>query len=129
MKRENMHLNATPIIFKRAKELRDKPTEAEEILWIYLSNKKLEGVKFRRQHPANKFAVDFYANTLKLGIEVDGEYHEKREQKFYDEDRQEILESHNWVILRFTNEQVLHETESVLKEIRRTIILLKQLYE
>ena len=120
-----MHLGASPIIFKYAKKLRDNETKAEMVLWIYLSNRQMEGVKFRRQHPANKFAVDFYTDELKLVIEVDGKYHEKREQKLYDDDRTEILESHDLVILRFTNEQVMNSTQSVLDEIRRTIRFLK----
>ena len=128
MKRRNMHLNASPIIFKRAQKLRDNETKAEIILWFYLSNRQMEGVKFRRQHPANKFAVDFYTVELKLVIEVDGKYHENREQKFYDDDRSEILESYDLVILRFTNEQVINSTQSVLDEIRRTIRALKNFY-
>ncbi len=128
MRRRNMHLNASPIIFKHAQELRDKETEAEKILWIYLCNKQMEGMHFRRQHPARKFAIDFYTNEIKLGIEVDGEYHETREQKFYDEDRDEILESYDFVLLRFTNDQVINSTQSVLDEIRRTIRLLKKFY-
>ena len=128
MKRKNMHLNASPIIFKHARELRDNETEAEKILWIYLSNKKMEGMHFRRQHPANKFAIDFYTDKIKLGIEIDGKYHETRELKFYDEDRDEIPESYDLVILRFKNDQVINSIQSVLDEIRKTIRLLKSLY-
>ena len=128
MKRKNMHLNASPIIFKYARELRENETNAEIILWIFLSNRQMEGIKFRRQHPLRKFAIDFYALEIKFAIEVDGKYHLKRKQKLYDEDRQEILESHNIVLLRFTNDQVINYTESVLREIRRTIKMLKILY-
>ena len=123
-----MHFNASPSIFKRAQQLRENETEAEQILWIYLSNRIMEGVKFRRQHPARKFALDFYTEEIKLVIEVDGEYHTNRTQKMYDEDRDQILESYNFVILRFTNDQVINSTQFVLDEIRRMIKLLKILH-
>ena len=125
MKR-NMHLGASPLIFSHATQLRKDQTEAEKILWTYLSGRQIEGVKFRNQHPTKKFALDFFANELKLGIELDGKQHEEKSQKFYDEDRTDILNSYDYTILRFTNEQIFNHIELVLDEIRETIIILKQ---
>ncbi len=127
MKRRNMHLGAKPSLFRNAYELRKNPTEAEEILWGYLRDRQMEGVKFRRQHPLKKFAPDFFANELKLAIELDGGYHDDKVQRFYDKDREEIITSYQIVILRFTNEEVIYNIGYVLSMIRDKIKLLKSL--
>lgn len=56
-------------------------TEAEDILWKHLRNKKLNGLKFRRQHPLDIFIADFYCHEKKLVIELDGGIHDILEQK------------------------------------------------
>lgn len=122
-----MHLDAPPIIFKYAQTLRNNETDAEKFLWWFLSSRQMEGVKFRRQHPMKKYAVDFYADELKFGIEVDGKYHEREDQKIKDAEREEVLESYGITLMRFTNEQVLHETQFVLDEIRRIIRFIREL--
>ncbi len=127
MKRRNMHLGAKPSLFRNAYELRKNPTEAEEILWGYLRDRQMEGVKFRRQHPLKKYAPDFFANELKLAIELDGGYHNDKVQRFYDKDREEIITSYQIVILRFTNEEVIYNIGYVLSMIRDKIKLLKSL--
>ncbi len=126
MKRRNIHLNAPPIIFKYAQRLRSNETDAEKFLWWFLSSKQMEGVKFRRQHPMKKYAVDFYTDDLKLGIEFDGKYHESEDQKIRDTEREEDLEYYGITVLRFTNEQVLHDTQFVLDEIRRIIRFIRE---
>ena len=121
MKRRNMHLGAKPSLFRNAYELRKNPTEAEEILWSYLRDRQIEGVKFRRQHPLKKYAPDFFANELKFAIELDGGYHNDKVQKFYDKDREEIITSYQIVVLRFKNEEVIYNIEYVLSVIRDMI--------
>jgi very-short-patch-repair endonuclease len=125
MKRRNMHLGAKPSLFRNAYELRKNPTEAEEILWSYLRDRQLEGVKFRRQHPLKKYAPDFYAHELKLAIELDGGYHNDKVQKLYDKDREEIITSYQIVVLRFINEEVIYNIESVLSMIRDMIKVIR----
>src|SRR5919108_2609326 len=120
MKR-NMHLSASPQIFKNAHALRKHPTPAEQKLWSYLEKRQMEGEKFRRQHPLLKFIPDFYCYKLRLAIEVDGEIHSSPTQNFYDVDRTNILMDEKLHVLRFPNEMVLNQIESVLEAIRAKI--------
>jgi leucyl-tRNA synthetase len=101
----------TPV--KRARELRQKMTDAESLLWINLRNRKFHGLKFLRQHPIvydmhnNKplyFIADFYCAERKLIIEVDGKIHDF--QKEEDQHREEILKSLKLTVLQIKNEEV-----------------------
>lgn len=107
-------------IYERAKEMRKNPTEAESILWNLLRNKQL-GHKFRRQHIIGDFIVDFV--DLKSGtiIEVDGGYHNQNEQMIYDAARTEVLNRKGYKVLRFTNNEVIAEPESVISKIQTLI--------
>src|SRR5690606_14257621 len=94
---------------------------AEIRLWEELKSNKIDGYKFRRQHPIHKFIADFYCHKLKLIIEVDGKYHESEEQKISDLERSRLLTFQGIQVLRFTNEEVLNDIELVLKRIRKEI--------
>ncbi|QHL87544.1 methionine synthase [Nibribacter ruber] len=100
---------------------RKNPTVAEDILWPELRGKKLEGHKFRRQHPIHEFIADFVCIRKMLVIEVDGEYHTKQQE--YDALRSEVLNSLGYRVLRFTNEEILQETPLVLEKIKQTLQL------
>ena len=119
-KLHDMFYGASWIIHKQAKELRNRETKAEKILWSFLSNKKM-GVKFRRQHPINQFIADFYCHELKLVLEVDGPIHFQEENMEYDRMRTKIFHSYGLKVLRFTNEQVIHNSESGLSTIKKFI--------
>jgi very-short-patch-repair endonuclease len=101
--------------------LRKNMTEAEKILWAELRLKRIEGRKFRRQYSIMGFVVDFYCPEKRLAIEVDGGYHKKKDQVFYDKARQELLETLKIVFLRFTNKEVLTDLELVTQKIRDQI--------
>lgn len=73
-----MFYGASNIIFKNAKALRKRQTDAERLLWQQINEKKL-GVKFRRQHPISFYIVDFYCHEVKLIIELDGGIHDLKE--------------------------------------------------
>jgi very-short-patch-repair endonuclease len=92
-------------------------TEAEEILWEHLRNNKLNGLKFRRQHPLDIFIADFYCHQRKLIIELDGGIHDVLNQREYDEGRTFELEGKGFKILRFRNEEVIKDIDSVLYRI------------
>lgn len=124
MKR-NMHIHASPQIFRYAKALRGNPTPAEVILWEYLRERRMEGEKFRQQHPGNKFVLDFYCYKLRLGIELDGKQHSLSVNEFYDNDRTEILNGYEVHILRFTNQDIYDRVQFVLDTIREKIIYLR----
>jgi len=72
-----MFYGASPLIFERAKQLRNQVTHAEMIIWNYLRGNQC-GYKFRRQHPVGNFILDFYCHQLKLAIEIDGSIHIKK---------------------------------------------------
>ena len=120
-----MHLRASQTIFQNAYQLRSRLTEAEEILWEHLKDRKMEGIRFRRQHPLFKFVADFYAHQLKLVIELDGDHHAQDAQKFYDLDRTEILSEYQITVIRFSNYEVLYHLDLVLDCIRRKVVEMK----
>lgn len=99
------------------RNLRQEMTEAEKMLWKFLRAGKLSGIKFKRQHSIGNYIVDFYCARKKLIIEVDGEIHNDATQKEKDILRDENLKEMNFVVLRFTNSEVLNEIESVLNTI------------
>jgi len=115
--RVGMFYGATPILFEFAKDMRNNPTEAESFLWQYLSNNRLRGFRFRRQHPVMYFIADFYCHSKQLIIEVDGGYHRIPEQYEYDRNRDYELQELGLKVLRFTNEQVLFDIENTMKVI------------
>ena len=103
-----------------SKELRSQQTEAENQLWIHLRRKGL-GVTFRRQHPILDYIVDFICLPKRLIIEVDGGYHNKIDQQINDASRTIRLEGIGYKVIRFTNEQVLSDVQSVLKTIKEQL--------
>ncbi len=108
------------ILKENAKENRKHPTEAEAALWESLRANQL-GEKFRRQHIIGDFIVDFVALNSKLIIEVDGAYHNDAEQMEADKLRSEFLNEVGFKVLRFTNEQVLQDTDNTIKEIKANL--------
>lgn len=110
--------NNAALLIKKAQENRDKPTEAENILWEELKSKKLNH-KIRRQHLISDFIVDFVCLSKRLVIEVDGGYHNNDEQKLSDEERTNILNEKGFEVIRFRNEEVLVDLDSVLEKIKK----------
>ena len=108
------------ILKENAKENRKHQTEAEAALWEVLRANQL-GEKFRRQHVIGDFIVDFVALNSKLVIEVDGAYHNNAEQMEADKLRSEFLNEAGFKVLRFTNEQVLQDTDNTIKEIKANL--------
>jgi carbamoylphosphate synthase large subunit/very-short-patch-repair endonuclease len=106
---------------ERSKKLRDNPTEAEALLWKFLSSKQL-GNKFRRQHVIGNNIVDFVNLDKKLVIEIDGKVHET--QKEYDEARTQELASLGFKVIRFTNSEVLSQPENVSEKIKKELLSL-----
>jgi len=112
------HLPYNPDLVERARELRRHMTPAEEKLWEYL---KHAPYRFLRQRPIDHFIVDFYCPALRLVIEVDGEQHYTEEGKAYDAERDAILQGYGLRVVRFRNEEVLHQFESVCRRIEAAL--------
>ncbi len=112
---------ANPFSYKLLKEYaasnRNKPTEAEEILWTQLSGKKLEGYKFRRQHIIDDVIVDFVCLGKKLVVEVDGGYHDDPNQIELDKARTDFLKHKGYKVIRFSNEEVIGNVDGTLNSI------------
>jgi len=103
-----------------AKEKRKNPTEAESILWNLLKGKQL-GYKFRQQHPMDIFIPDFVCIEKRLIIEVDGDYHLTPEQIQLDDAREQKLTDLGYRILRFSNDEVIANSDGVIASIKRTL--------
>jgi cyclase len=114
---KKMFYGANPLLFEKAKNLRNKLTTAEMALWGYLKTNP-SGHKFRRQHPIGIYIVDFFCYKLKLVIEVDGLIHEKEEIKKDDEEREKIIRAEGIKLIRFTNNEVMQQIEKVIVKIQ-----------
>jgi len=97
---EKLHRIYLPLL-TAARELRQPQTPAEVKLWAHLRSRQIDGLKFRRQHPIDRFIIDFYCAEAKLCIEIDGDSH--AEQAEYDQARTEYLNERGYTVMRFTN--------------------------
>ena len=114
----SMFYNAKPHIFEKAKILRLHMTYPEKLIWERLKNKQILGLKFRPQHPIDIFIADFYCHKIKLVIEIDGEIHKTKEHKQYDIGRTAELEEKGITVIRYTNNEVLTNTDKVILDIK-----------
>ncbi len=103
---------------QRRADLRNNQTRAEWLLWLELRSSQL-GCKFRRQFGVGPYIVDFYCPKFHLGIEVDGDSHFAPQAEAYDEERLRYLIDKGVHLLRFTNEQIYSDLESVLQVIKQ----------
>ncbi len=110
-----------PVNINKARELRRNQTEAESNLWRYLRNRQLHGYKFRRQMPIGKYIVDFACVSLKMIVEIDGSQHMQNTD--YDESRTEYLNKQGYKVIRFWNNEILTQIESVLEALTLTLTL------
>jgi very-short-patch-repair endonuclease len=90
-------------------------SNAEQVLWYHLRCRQISGLKFRRQHPFGDYILDFVCLENKLVIEVDGGQH--GQQAGYDKNRTQKLRTAGFRVLRFWNNEVLKEIESVKEKI------------
>ncbi len=115
---DNLHKNANPKLYEYGRVLRQEATNAEEILCKHIRNKKLNGLKFRRQHPLRNYIVDFYCHEKKLVIEVDGSVHTTNTNAEYDTARSFELMELGVRVIRFWNDEVINNIEAVLAKIK-----------
>ncbi len=102
-----------------ARQMRHEPTPAENVLWQRLRDRQLCGHRFHRQHAIDRFIVDFVCLKMALVVEVDGEVHQKQIEA--DQERAQILTGLGYRVLRFTNDQVLQQTDQVLQQILKAL--------
>ncbi len=100
---------------------RKKATKAEACLWKYALSRKQSGYTFKRQRPVLKYIADFMCQELKLIIEVDGSSHEELFVRLKDLMRQMELENAGFVVVRYTDEEVLENMDDVMRLILETV--------
>ena len=105
-----------------ARQLRNKSTLSEILLWKHLKSKRMRGYDFHRQKPIDKYIVDFFCSELMLAIEIDGISHEIPEKFNQDLQRQERLESLGIKFLRFNDVDVKKDMTYVLRAIDNYIV-------
>lgn len=118
---ENFYYGASPELIAIARNLRCNMTLSERMLWNILRRKQLNGYRFRRQHPIAYFVADFLCFKPRLIIELDGEVHNKPEQRERDENRTVALEELGFKVIRFKNEEVYNNPTHVIKTILKHI--------
>ena len=101
----------------RARALRDGSTDAERLLWRHLRDRRLDGHKFRRQHPVGPYFADFACVEARLVIELDGGQHFEPNAAGADARRTQVLAANGFHVLRFDNRQVFVETAAMLSVI------------
>jgi very-short-patch-repair endonuclease len=116
------HHNASRGTQEFAKELRQRQTSAEELFWKMVRNRRMLGLKIRRQHPIGKYIVDFYCHELKLVIELDGSIHNLEHVRKKDKIRDAFLKEQGLRIFRvdnvfvFSNPHLIEEQIALIKQ-------------
>ncbi len=104
-------------IVHAARDLRRGMTPSEDMLWNALRGRRLNGLKFRRQHPLDRFIIDFYCVERRLAVEVDGGIHATAGQAACDDERTVWLNVRGIRVLRVTNDEVENDLDGVLRRI------------
>jgi len=108
-------------MFNKAQNLRKTQTSAERLLWSKLRSRQLSGFKFRRQHPIDKYILDFYCSEAQLAIEIDGGQHADDEHRKKDNLRTSVINGKGIQVIRFWNDDVLKHLDDVIAEIDATL--------
>jgi very-short-patch-repair endonuclease len=116
-----MYYGSNQNIEENAKELRHQETQTEKLLWEKLKGNKINGLKFRRQHPIAQFIADFYCHKAQLVIEIDGGIHLQNDVREYDDNRTFELEKLGLTAIRFSNEDIINRIDMVLEEIEKYV--------
>lgn len=103
------------ILHRRARILKENITDAENRMWYFVRNRRLNGHKFVRQYIIEPYIVDFICREKRMIIELDGSHH--LHTVMYGQERTEYLEGKGYKVLRFWNNEVLHDIDNVLEMI------------
>ncbi|MEM7108695.1 MAG: endonuclease domain-containing protein [Bacteroidota bacterium] len=115
---DSMFYGAHPSVFEKAKKLRSNMTKHEKLLWDELRANKLNGLRFKAEHPIHTFIADFYCHKLRLVIEVDGTSHNNEDQIEYDKGRTYSMKQYGIKVLRFTNNEIEKDITKVINYIK-----------
>ena len=95
----------------KARVFRRDSSKPEKICWEQLRDRRLAGIKFRRQHPIGPYFADFACLSAKLVVEIDGEYHAFQQER--DASRTAFMEREGWRVLRFWAVEVFESPEGI----------------
>jgi very-short-patch-repair endonuclease len=104
-------------IVKWARALRNNPTATEQVLWTRLRQRKLGGLKFRRQAPIGPYVLDFLCFRHRLVVEADGPFHDPERDAI----RDAWLRANGFRVLRFSNQEIHNSPELVADRILAAI--------
>jgi very-short-patch-repair endonuclease len=107
-------LRNDPVLKQRRRELRRNQSDAERALWAKLRSRQLLGMKFFRQYSIGPYILDFYCPTVKLAVELDGGQHNQSDNKEHDASRSDFLKAQGIDVMRFWDNEVLFDIQSVL---------------
>ncbi len=105
----------------RARDLRRTMTLPEVLFWQQIRGRRLDGIRFRRQHPIGPYILDFFCEDARLAVEVDGESHSRAEAVKHDKRRTEWLNARGISVLRIPARDVLSELTALVDHIRRQV--------
>ena len=109
---------------ERRRGLRENQTEAEILLWERIRDRKLNGLKFRRQYGVGPYILDFFCSDKRIAIELDGEQHKNNQE--YDTERDLYLNDKDIKVLRFWNEELIRDIEGILKRVEESVKVKKR---
>ena len=121
-RRRRYHKRSKPAKYEKATEMRNKPTPAEVSMWEIIRRQVYQNFPdyiFYRQSVQYGYILDFYCPRLRLGIEVDGDIHDK--QKEYDYNRDNTLARYGIEVRRFSNDEVLYNPQITTERIYQTL--------
>lgn len=112
-----------PEMLDFARSLRKEQTNPESLFWYLVRDRRLVGLKFRRQFPLPPYVLDFYCEELKLAVELDGGQHNVDSSTVRDERRDEFIRARGIEVVRYWNHDVLLKTEEVLGDMVQRALL------
>ena len=116
-----MKIHYEPYLTELARQLRNNATKSEIRLWQHLKRDQLHGYDFHRQKPIDRYIVDFFCNKLRLSIECDGYSHQFLDVIQKDTKKTKRLNQLGIHVLRFSDWQILNDTENVIRAIEAYI--------
>jgi len=110
------------LLLGAARVLRKSMTDAEQLLWFHLRRRQVDGFRFRRQHPFEKYVLDFYCPEVKVAVELDGGQHNEDRGICSDLQRTAFLEEHGIMVVRVWNHEIFQNMEGVLQMIHEILL-------
>ena len=118
------HRTAPDYVIVLAREFRKNPTDPEAFLWECIRDRRLNGFKFRRQHPIGRYIADFFCGDVGLVVELDGGVYSEADRIIYDGIRDEEMVLRGLRVLRIKNKELVTDPEGIIAAIAKTLISL-----